>query len=119
MRSIRLRRMHILTSATTLLTAFALAACGGGGSGSAGASGAPEKVPPIKIAIAGGFVDFSAIFLAEADGLFAKHGVDVTLQQNTGSNTLNYVVSNQVDIAIYTAPIALTAALQGKPTTVI
>jgi ABC-type nitrate/sulfonate/bicarbonate transport system substrate-binding protein len=94
------------------------ASSGSANSSSSSGAASSTTVPSIKIAVAGGFVDFSDIFLAQAEGLFAKHGVNVTLQQDTGSNTLNYVVSQQVDMAIYTAPIALQAAEEGKPTTI-
>jgi ABC-type nitrate/sulfonate/bicarbonate transport system substrate-binding protein len=111
------RRCVALVAAVGCIAASA--ACSSSSSPSSSGTTSSSTVPSIKIAVAGGFVDFSDIFLAEAEGLFAKHGVNVTLQQDTGSNTLNYVVSQQVDMAIYTAPIALQAAEEGKPTTIV
>ena len=88
-------------------------------SATATATASSSTVAPITIAVSGPYVDFSDVFIAQAAGLFKKAGVSVKLIEDTGANTLDDVVSGTADIGVYTAPIALEAAEQGKPISVI
>ena len=84
-------RFFAFLTATAL--AVPLAACGGsGGSPSTSASGTPDKVKVGVIPI----LDVAPIYLGKAQGIFAKHGIDLTLEQAQGGAAIvPAVVSGQ------------------------
>jgi hypothetical protein len=105
-------------------------ACSSSASTSSGATGSTPSGPSsgsadasqhatLTVVIPSSLVDFSEPLIAQAAGLFAKHNLTVKILTNAGSNTLTDVVSGQADLAQYTASAALSAAEQGKSTTVI
>jgi hypothetical protein len=116
---------------TAMLTALTLTvvACSSSASTSSGANGSTvsgsssgadaSQHATLTVAIPSSLVDFSDALIAQAAGLFAKHNLTVKILTNAGSNTLTDVVSGQADLAQYTASAALSAAEQGKSTTVI
>jgi len=110
----RSRAAGLLAVALTAL----LAACGGSPSVSGG-SGSSAPVPPLTVAVPSPLVDFMQIYIAKAAGYFDKEGVSVSIIDNTGANTLNMLIAGQSDLDMYTAPVALKGAEQGKPTTII
>ena len=59
------------------------------------------------------------IYLASAMGLFKEEGVDVTIIDGAGQNTMNIVVAGQADIGQLGPPGPLLASAQGKPMSII
>src|SRR5690348_16128744 len=84
------RLFSVLAGATLVAS---LAACGGSGSSpSAGSSSAPDKVKVGVIPI----VDVAPIYLGKSQGIFAKHGIDLTMEQAQGGAAIvPAVVSGQ------------------------
>lgn len=77
------------------------------------------KAGSLSVAVFAANAAFAHVYLAESEGYFKREGVDVTLQSNTGSNTLNVVVSGQTDLGMIGIGAPLLAAKSGKPTSVI
>lgn len=75
--------------------------------------------PALTVGVFAANAAFAHVYLAESEGYFKKEGVDVTLQSNTGSNTLNVVVSGQADLGMIGIGAPLLAAKSGKPTSII
>jgi ABC-type nitrate/sulfonate/bicarbonate transport system substrate-binding protein len=96
--------------------AVTLAACGSNSSGNSSGSSGPVK---LTIAVAATVGDFAPLYVAESQGYFAKNGVDLTVIPNALANTLPYLTSGRADLAMYSATIALSAAEQGKATSIV
>ncbi|MFF1316578.1 ABC transporter substrate-binding protein, partial [Streptomyces sp. NPDC058320] len=76
------RRTLVAGSALLTATLLSLTACGAGttDSGSGSGSGSQVSGPQVRIAV-GVDASFAPFFLADAEGLWAKHGVNVDLVQ--------------------------------------
>jgi ABC-type nitrate/sulfonate/bicarbonate transport system substrate-binding protein len=79
----------------------------------------PAEPASLSVAVFAANAAFAHVYLGESEGYFKKEGVSVTLQSNTGSNTLNVVVSGQTDLGMIGAGAPLLAAKEGKPTSII
>lgn len=100
--------------------ASAIAAClvlaGCGGSDGADRAGGTQK---ITLGVGVASAAWAPAYIAQSEGFYEKHGVDVTIEENTGSNTLNSLVSGRIDIGAYGGTLPLLASLQGKQTTTL
>jgi len=94
----------------------AISALGVTGTATAADVGQPAR---LNVAVFAANAAFAHVYLAESEGYFKREGVDVTLQSNTGSNTLNVVVSGQADLGMIGIGAPLLAAKSGKPTSII
>lgn len=97
-----------------LATVAALAAaCGSSGSGSAASSKSGDLT---KIDV--GYVPFdddAVLFLAKEKGIFAKHGLDVTLHQAAAPTPIvASMVSGQYQFGFITIPVLINANLGGQ-----
>lgn len=96
-----------------LAAASLLALTGCGSSSGSGSSGAAET-PTIKVAILSTSAISSAVYVAQAKGMFDKYGVKVEILDNTGANTLNMVASGDVDLGMMASTGPLLLDQQGK-----
>ena len=111
----RTKRRAIGISAM-LLAAAALAACSSGAP-SAGTS-ASVGVQSLRIGINSPGPVYAQAYLAAQEGYDKKEGVNVTIV-NAGSNALNLLVANQVDLIIVGVGSALLPVKDGKSTSFI
>ncbi len=119
MERIRVGRLTLavaLVSLCGVLAAGASAAISTSGHPSA-ARHVRDDVPTLKIGIpALGNTVFAPIYAAQRRGYFAAAGVNVKLVEGLGSNTVNSVVSGQVDLAFLGTTGLLSAAKSGADT---
>jgi ABC-type nitrate/sulfonate/bicarbonate transport system substrate-binding protein len=103
-----------LTALAVLVLALALAACGGDdesdGSAAAGGGSEPEK---LTITIGSSTPYYSALWVALANDLFAKHGVELDVLSYNGITTqAQALATGQADLAV--TSISSIAALRGQ-----
>lgn len=89
---------------------------GCGGEPDASGPGGDQKIT-LGVGVASAV--WAPAYIAKSEGFFEKHGVDVTIEDNTGSNTLNALVGGRIDVGAYGGPLPLLASLQGKQTTTL
>jgi len=112
----RLALVGAVVSMCGVLAAAAPAARIASGHSSAKLRG-DSSVPTLKIGIpALGNTVFAPIYAAQHRGYFAAAGVNVKLVEGLGSNTVNSVVSGQVDLAFLGTSGLLSAAKSGADT---
>jgi ABC-type nitrate/sulfonate/bicarbonate transport system substrate-binding protein len=80
----------------------------------AAAAGERKAEDSLTVAIPNPLVNYTAPFVAKAAGYFEKHGVNVTLREATGANTLNMLVTGEADIAISSSTQGMQLSQQGK-----
>jgi ABC-type nitrate/sulfonate/bicarbonate transport system substrate-binding protein len=68
----------------------------------------------ITVAVPNPIVNYAQVFIAKAAGLFDKYGVNVTLKEATGANTLNTIVTGEADVTPLSTTQGLQLAAQGK-----
>jgi len=102
-----------LLAALALIVATATAASAGSSTRST------RALDTLTVAEVTAVPNFVVLYVAQAEGLFRKHGLEVKILENAGANTLNLLVSGQADLTWYATSNALLLASQGKPTTVI
>jgi ABC-type nitrate/sulfonate/bicarbonate transport system substrate-binding protein len=110
----------LATGVAAILAAASLTACGsdsdpddGGGSGKTG------ETPSLTIAVSATVGDFAPLYVAVAQNYFTQNNVKVELIPNALQNTLPFLTSGRADLAMYSATIALSAAQQGKATSIV
>src|SRR5258705_9918492 len=108
-------RRGLALVAAIAMAAF-MAACSSGNDNGTAAPGAPVD---LTVAVSATVADFAPLYVAVAEGYFAKNGVNLTLIPNALANTLPYLTSGRADMAMYSATIALSAAAQGKATSIV
>lgn len=93
-------RARLLSAA--LLPLFALAACGGDagsdGDPAAGGGAEAETIDVSMAAFQASFVNYP-VYVAEAEGLFEKHGLNVTLTYAAGADVTNALLTGSTDFA--------------------
>jgi NitT/TauT family transport system substrate-binding protein len=107
--------MHARTAIGVAALALGLVACGsGGGSGTAGGSsgGAPTKITVGYVP----YADDAALFLAKQRGIFARHGLDVTLTPAANPIAIvSSMVSGQQQFGFITTPVLINVNQKGAP----
>jgi ABC-type nitrate/sulfonate/bicarbonate transport system substrate-binding protein len=95
-----------------------LSACAGGGGGSGGDSGSGSGTTyNLSIGIGSATVSYGAFWVAEANNLFAKNGVNVkVVSYNTSGQTANLLASGQIQLAVFGANAVFQLNPQGKTT---
>jgi ABC-type nitrate/sulfonate/bicarbonate transport system substrate-binding protein len=99
--------------------AAVLAACSStshSGNTGGGASTAPVD---LTVAVSATVSDFAPLYVAVAENYFAQNNVKLNIIPNSLANTLPYLTSGRADLAMYSATIALSAAAQGKATSIV
>ncbi|MFG1923280.1 ABC transporter substrate-binding protein [Cryptosporangium sp. NPDC048952] len=111
-------RTGTLVAASTA-TALLLAACGGGSSSSS--SGAPTAGKPVTVTA--GFipvVDVAALYLGVDQGIFKKHGINLTIKTGQGGAALvPPVVTGEYQFAFSNIVSVIQAQAKGLPLKVI
>jgi ABC-type nitrate/sulfonate/bicarbonate transport system substrate-binding protein len=97
-------------AATAALAAAVLAAA----AVSAVAAPARPQADQLTVAIPNPLVNYAVPFVAKSAGIFAKYGLDVTLKEATGANTLNMLVTGDADISLQSTTQPLLLSQQGK-----
>ncbi|MEU5053962.1 MULTISPECIES: ABC transporter substrate-binding protein [unclassified Streptomyces] len=93
------RRTLVAGSALLTATLLSLTACGAGTTDSGSGSGSQVSGPQVRIAV-GVDASFAPFFLADAEGLWAKHGVNVDLVQFAkGGEGVDALTAGQVQMA--------------------
>jgi ABC-type nitrate/sulfonate/bicarbonate transport system substrate-binding protein len=114
-------RLPLFVVAAT--ASVAVAACGSSSSdstsskassGAATAAATTSAPATISIGLPVPVTDYSVVLVAQAEGFFKKHGVNVTIKENLGANALNDLASGQVDLLIYATTAALTLNSKGQ-----
>jgi ABC-type nitrate/sulfonate/bicarbonate transport system substrate-binding protein len=103
----------LVLGALAAALAVGLTACGS--SSGTGAGGGTESV---SVGLNSADPLFAQLIVAQEEGLFAKHGVDVKVTL-TGLNTAAAVVSGQVDLGLIGPGQALVPVRDGKQTSVV
>lgn len=113
-----MRRSSIL--ATVAAAALALAACGGGGDDSPSPAATTDgELTPITVGVMP-VVDTASIWLGVDEGIFAEHGLDVTLELASGGAAIvPTVVSGDFDFGFSNVASVLLATDQGLPLTIV
>jgi ABC-type nitrate/sulfonate/bicarbonate transport system substrate-binding protein len=80
------------------------------------ATAAPQRkaADSLTIAIPNPFVNYAVPFVAKSAGIFDKYGLNVTLREATGANTLNMLVTGDADISLQSTTSPLLLSAQGK-----
>jgi NitT/TauT family transport system substrate-binding protein len=108
--------MHVRTVAGTALLAagvLTLAACGGGTTSSSAASGASKKLVNINVGYVA-YSDDAALFLAIQNGIFAKHGLNVSLtSQANPIDVVSSMVSGAEQFGFVTTPVLANVNSKG------
>jgi ABC-type nitrate/sulfonate/bicarbonate transport system substrate-binding protein len=81
---------------------------------SATASSSRKADDSLTIAISNPLVNFAQPFVAKSAGLFDKYGVNVTIKEGTGGNTLNMLVTGEADVTIFATTAGMLLSQQGK-----
>ena len=77
----------------------------------------PPPLPPLRIAVFSTWATGAVVFLAQEQGLFAKHGVQVTLLPAADyRETLKLYKENKVDISFMLLTDAIMSESEGLPT---
>jgi NitT/TauT family transport system substrate-binding protein len=93
----------------------------------ASAQPSPAAVPEVQratvqrltIAIPATQPDFTYPYIAQANGYFARSGVQVTFLNASGANAPTLVASGRADLTMFGTPTIFFPALQGRPTSVV
>jgi NitT/TauT family transport system substrate-binding protein len=105
-----LTRVAVIVGAVTV--ALGAAACGSG-------SGAGGSGHPAATRVSVGYVPYSdddALFLARQDGIFARHGLDVSLIAAASPvDVVASMISGQEQFGFVTTPVLVAAAAKGTP----
>jgi ABC-type nitrate/sulfonate/bicarbonate transport system substrate-binding protein len=80
---------------------------------------APGAPASLTVAVSATVGDFAPLYVAVAQDYFTANNVKVELIPNALQNTLPYLTSGRADLAMYSATVALSAAAQGKPTSIV
>lgn len=110
------RRLPALTI-TGLVAASLLSACGSSGTNSASGPGSQSTSHTVTISQAP-VLDFGAVWVAQAEGFFAKHHITVKLAPPiaTGAGSIAALNSHQVDLVAGSPSAMVEAAAQGIQT---
>jgi ABC-type nitrate/sulfonate/bicarbonate transport system substrate-binding protein len=136
-----LRVQTALGRAIALVSALSVAAavlsgCGGGsapssgpgsprpaasGPASSGAGPASGNRPlSLKIGVGSAATNYGAFWVAQANHLFAKNGLEIhVVSYATSGTTANVVSGGLVQLQLFTAPLGLELAEHGKPITIV
>ncbi|MGY4979381.1 ABC transporter substrate-binding protein [Streptomyces sp. 900105755] len=114
----RLRR-GIAGAAALVVAAAGLAACSSARSDTSSDAQTATR-PTLKIAIGSNALNYAAYWIAEADGLFAKHHVTVdVVNANALAVAPALLTSGQVDLLISAAGQSVAVAATGKPVSIV
>jgi molybdate-binding protein len=117
MKLTRLRRGIAAAAALTAMAA-GLAACGSGADAGSGTAGGTD--PTLKIAIGSNALNYLPYWVAEADGLFAKHHVKVdVVNANALAVAPALLTSNQIDLLISASGQSVAVAATGRPVSIV
>jgi ABC-type nitrate/sulfonate/bicarbonate transport system substrate-binding protein len=105
------RALLALVAAFVLVAAAACGSSGGGSSSSGG--GSSSGTDSLTVSVASADFSFSPLFLAQSQGLFAKHGLNVKILTGPVASTVPYLVSGRADLTLYAVLPGLLAADQG------
>jgi len=105
------KKQQSLAIGIAALLAFALAACGQ-------ESHKPGSTPSLTIALASVASDVPNRIALEK-GLFEKHGVKVTLDENVGQNVPSVVASGRADLGVYSLGGPASLAAKGQKVSVL
>jgi NitT/TauT family transport system substrate-binding protein len=109
-------KQAILASAAGLAMASALAACSSGGSssGSGGSGTSSKSATPLTVVYAANGAGFSDLYVGVADGIFARYGLNVKIQQVTPANLVPALLSGSAQIGGGVADGTASAILKGE-----
>ena len=105
--------------AMALVVALAVALGGAAATSANDSSRSIRALDTLNVAEVTAVPNFVVLYVAQAEGIFQKYGLNVNILENAGANTLNLLVSGQADLTWYATSNALLLAAQGQPTTVI
>jgi len=92
------------------------AACSSGGASSASGS---TPVDHLTVSTSAADFTFASLYLAQSEGLFAKHGLQVTILTGPAASAIPYLVAGKADLTLYSILPGLLAADQGADITYI
>ena len=110
------RKRVVLTVLLAVATVGLAGACSS--SSSSSDQGAAGEKPKLSVAVFFTNAAFAHVYIAKSEGYFDAEGVDVTLIDNAGSNTLTQVTSGRADLGMIGAGAPLLAAKQGAETSI-
>jgi ABC-type nitrate/sulfonate/bicarbonate transport system substrate-binding protein len=88
---------HVVALGAAVAISLSLAACGSSGSG--GSGGGASANPELTVMIGSPSINYAQFWIAEGEGLFKKHGVDVHVETYAGGTTmLAALAAGQVDL---------------------
>lgn len=112
-------RRGIAGAAALVVAAAGLAACNSASSDTNSGTQTTTR-PTLKIAIGSNALNYTAYWIAEADGLFAKHEVKVdVVNANALAVAPALLTSGQIDLLISAAGQSVAVAATGKPVSII
>lgn len=96
---------------------LAASACGGGAGSEAAGGGGPEgSIETLNVGISVSSVAFLPLHVAESEGIFEKHGLDVNLLSfKGGTEVLRAIVGGNVEVGAGPATDVLVAGLTDTP----
>ena len=109
----RTRRTGLAVVVAAALTATA--SCSGGDDSSSG-DGGPTELNVYYTAVT---ADYLALWIAEEEGIFAKHGLDVTLSEIEDASGIPALISGDMQIAATAPTSVLASAAAGSDLTII
>lgn len=102
------------------LGAIALVGCGGSSTTGSASGSSSKKVLSLNIGVGSASTNYGAYWIAEAEQLFAKNGLDIhVVSYNTSGTTANVVASGRVQLQLFTAPLGLQLAEHGMPISIV
>lgn len=114
-------------SVVVVAAAMALSACGSGNSGgnastNSGGGGAASggKATNVTVAVAGSFMGYATLYVADQAGYFKKHGLNVRMTLASGGpQVLSAVLSGSAQFSTTTLTEAANAKLQGQDVRIV
>lgn len=108
----RRSRLLVAWGVVTTCTVFAIS------SATAATSSKAQTLDKLSVAIIAPNANFAPVFIAKSAKIFEKYNLDVDIVENSGANTLNFLVSGRADITLFATPNSILLASRGQPTTV-
>lgn len=114
----------VVTVSLLAVMTVAVVACGSGGSSSSTttttATSGTQQPLTLKIGVGSSSTNYGPFWVAEAKNLFTKANLTVTVvNYNTSGNTANLLASGAMQLSLFTAPLGLEVAAQGKPLSIV
>ena len=80
---------------------------------------ADDKMTDITVAVGAPTLTFAPVFVGKEAGIFAKHGINVTVRTVDGAATVNAILSGSVEFALPAGNTLLRAAAKGQRVLII